>query len=135
MAMHERSTSWDEIGYAELPSGIKSYMYRIGDTEDPEAPTVFQAWFPPDCVVESHTHACDYSEIILEGAEQVGRTWYHPGDIRIGEANKVYGPLRAGPEGVLKLVIFKTGAWHPVTVGSNTGATLGEAEIVAAFEK
>ena len=115
-------------------TNIETSQYRIGSPDDADSPTVFKVYFPPDCRVEAHKHACDYSEIILQGSEQVGRTWYNPGDIRIGEANKVYGPLRAGPEGVMKLVIFKTGAWHPIVVGGNTGDTLGEAEIVAAFE-
>ena len=91
-------TSWDEIGAIELPSTAVATMYRIGLPDDDASPTVFKMWFPPGCTIEPHTHACDYSEIILAGSQKVGNKWLYPGDIRVGLANRGYGPLVAGPE-------------------------------------
>ena len=98
-------TSWDELGSITLEAtGVVTSQYRIGLPTEDASPTVFKAQFPPNCRIEAHTHACDYSEIILEGSQQVSGKWLHKGDIRIGMANKAYGPLIAGPEGVTVLV-------------------------------
>ena len=52
-----------------------------------------------------------------QGSQKVGGRWLHEGDIRIGLANKGYGPLIAGPEGVTVLVIFADGNWPAITIG------------------
>lgn len=61
----------------------------------------------PKFEMAAHSHAPDYSEIILEGAERVGRRWYCPGDIRIVKGGSVYGPITCGPEGVKKLIVYR----------------------------
>ena len=122
-------TSWDEIGSIELPTTAVATMYRIGLPDDDESPTVFKMWFPPGCTIEAHTHACDYSEIILEGSHKVGSKWLYPGNIRVGLANRGYGPLVAGPDGASVLVIFADGRWPGVTLGKNDGSTLGTDEL------
>ena len=122
-------TSWDEIGSIELPTKAVASMYRIGLPDQESSPTVFKMWFPPGCTIEAHTHACDYSEIILAGSQKVGAKWLYPGDIRIGLANRGYGPLVAGPEGASGLVIFADGRWPGVTLGKNDGSTLGTDEL------
>ena len=94
---------------------------------------MFKTYFPPGCRIEAHTHPCDYSEIILEGTQQVSGKWLDVGDIRVGLANRAYGPLIAGPEGVTVLVIFADGNWPAVTVGAGDGATLGTEELLDAF--
>jgi hypothetical protein len=127
-------TSWDEIGGITLPTEAVATMYKIGLPDNEAAPTVFKMWFPPGCTIESHTHACDYSEIILGGSQKVGNKWLHPGDIRIGLANRGYGPLVAGPEGASVLVIFATGQWPGIPLGENDGSTLATDEITDRFE-
>ena len=127
-------TSWDKIGGITLPSTAVATMYKIGLPDSDESPTVFKMWFPPGCTIEAHTHACDYSEIILEGSQMVGRTWLYPGDIRIGLANRGYGPLVAGPEGASVLVIFADGHWPGIPLGKNDGGSLGTSEITDRFE-
>lgn len=122
-------TSWDEIGSIELPTTAVATMYRIGLPDDEDSPTVFKMWFPPGCTIEPHTHACDYSEIILEGSQKVGNKWLYPGNIRVGLANRGYGPLVAGPEGASVLVIFADGRWPGITLGKNDGSTLGTDEL------
>ncbi len=127
-------TSWDDLGAVTIEAtGIETSQYRIGRPSEASSPTVFKAKFPPHCRVEVHTHACDYSEIILEGSQKVGTKWLHEGDIRIGLANKGYGPLIAGPEGVTVLVIFADGNWPAITLGTGDGSTLGSEELLAAF--
>ena len=122
-------TSWDKIGSIKLPTEAVATMYRIGLPDEEASPTVFKMWFPPNCTIEPHTHDCDYSEIILAGSQKVGNKWLHPGDIRVGLANRGYGPLVAGPEGASILVIFANGRWPGITLGKNDGSTLGTDEL------
>ena len=129
------TTSWDGIGSITLPTEAIATMYKIGMPDNPQAPTVFKMWFPPGCTIETHTHDCDYSEIILEGSQMVGRETLYPGDVRIGLANRGYGPLVAGPEGASVLVIFATGDWPAIPLGTKgDGSTLGTNEITDRFE-
>lgn len=127
-------TSLDEIGGINVPTGAVATMYRVGLPDNEAAPTIFNMWFPPGCTIEVHTHACDYSEIIIEGSQKVGGKWLYPGDIRIGLANAGYGPLVAGPEGARVLVTFATGAWPGVPLEGNDGGTLATPEITERFE-
>ena len=127
-------TSWDELGTVTIPTtGAVTSQYRIGVHTDDESPTVFKVFFPPECRIEAHTHACDYSEIILQGSQQVSGKWLHEGDVRIGLANKAYGPLIAGPDGATVLVIFADGRWPAIEVGAGDGSTLASPELYERF--
>jgi hypothetical protein len=127
-------TSWEKIGQVTLEAtGVETSSYRIGLPSLESSPTVFKAYFPPNCRIEAHTHACDYSEIFLEGTQKVSGKWLYPGDIRVGLANRGYGPLIAGPEGVTVLVIFADGHWPAVTIGKGDGSTLGKQELLDRF--
>ncbi len=121
--------SWDDLDEIELPSGILTRMFRLGAAED--APTIFNVYYPPGCHVDAHTHATDYTEIILEGTQRVGATWHKAGDIRIGLANRGYGPLVAGPDGARVLFMFKDGRWPAIALGKNNTADLGS-DVIAA---
>ncbi len=121
--------NWDDLDEITLPSGIVTRMYRM--SADSDAPTVFRVYYPPGCTVEAHTHDCDYTEIILEGSQRVGATWHHAGDVRIGLANRGYGPLVAGEEGATVLFMFKDGRWPALTIGNNDGSSLGSDVIEA----
>ena len=114
--------NWDDLDEIELPTGIRTRMFRLGPEDD--APTIFNVWYPPGCTVEAHTHETDYTEIILEGSQKVGATWHHAGDVRIGRANRGYGPLVAGEDGARVLFMFKDGRWPAITIGNNDGSTL-----------
>ena len=127
--------NWDELDKIKLPTGIETQMYRVGDPDDESSPTVFRVYYPPECYVEAHTHECDYTEIIIEGSQKVGATWHHAGDVRLGLANRGYGPLVAGPEGATVLFMFKDGRWPAITIGNNDGSTLGSEVISAHFEE
>jgi quercetin dioxygenase-like cupin family protein len=115
-------TNWAEQLIAG-PAGTAYAKIRIGRAEN--APSIYRAEFPPHCEVSPHYHNCDYAEIILEGEQQVGRKTYRVGDIRVVNAETVYGPLIAGPEGAVVLVIMANSNdaavppkhGKPVTVG------------------
>ncbi len=127
-------TSWEQLGQVWLEeTGVETTQYRIGLPTDDSSPTVFKAYFPPNCRVEAHTHACDYSEIILQGSQKVSGKWLHEGDIRIGLANRGYGPLIAGEEGVTVLVIFKDGHWPPVQIGAGDGSTINADKLLQEY--
>ena len=127
-------TSWDELGSITLENtGAVTSQYRVGLPSENASPTVFKVFFPPDCRIEAHTHDCDYTEIILQGSQQVSGRWLHEGDIRIGLANKGYGPLIAGPDGVTVLVMFADGNWPAVQIGAGDGSTLGTSQLTETF--
>jgi len=114
----QRDTSWDELDTAVLPNGTEATKFAVAaDQSDASAPVVFKVVFPPGTVVATHMHDCDYCEVILEGSQKVGRTWHHPGDIRIVQAHTAYGPLEAGPEGCTVMVVFRDGHWPAVPIG------------------
>ena len=126
---------WDDLDEVTLPSGIQTRMYPGGHAGPTRFAHGLQGLLPPHCTVEAHTHDCDYTEIILEGSQRVGATWHHAGDIRIGLANRGYGPLVAGPEGATVLFLFADGRWPAITIGNNDGSTLGSEVITAHFER
>ena len=121
--------SWDDLDAVELPSGVVTKMFRM--TSDEDAPTIFNVYFPPGCRVDAHKHDCDYTEIILEGSQKVGATWHYAGDIRIGLANRGYGPLIAGDEGARVLFMFKDGRWPAIALGKTDQDSLGSHVIQA----
>ncbi len=127
-------TSWKQLGQVWMEeTGVETTSYRIGLPSDDSSPTVFKVYFPPNCRIEAHTHACDYSEIILQGSQKVSGKWLHEGDIRIGLADRGYGPLIAGEEGVTVLVIFKNGHWPPVQIGAGDGSTINAEKLLKEF--
>ena len=76
-----------------------------------------------------------YKRQILEGSQKVGAKWFNAGDVRIGLANRGYGPLLAGDEGATVLFFFKNGKWPAIKIGNNDGATLRSDIITEHFEE
>ena len=62
--------------------------------------------YAPHWVVEAHSHAAAEIIYILHGEVSVGESRFGPGDAIHIEPNTVYGPLRAGPDGVRFLLVF-----------------------------
>lgn len=116
----ELATTWDELGWQDLGKGIRSSKFILGDPNDPEAPVVFNTFFPPGCRLEPHHHSCDYAEIILSGTQQVTGTWHEEGTVRVVHGGRGYGPLIAGPEGVHVIVIMKNQSFETHFAGSAT---------------
>ena len=65
--------------------------------------------YAPGWVVEAHSHAASEIVYVLDGEVSVGEDRFGPGDAIHIEPNTVYGPLRAGPQGVRFVLLF-TGA-------------------------
>ncbi len=65
--------------------------------------------YAPQWVVEAHSHAASEVIYILDGEVSIGEDRFGPGDAIHIEPNTVYGPLRAGPQGVRFVLLF-TGA-------------------------
>jgi quercetin dioxygenase-like cupin family protein len=62
--------------------------------------------YAPQYVVEPHSHAAAEVIYILKGEVSIGEDRFGPGDAVHIEPNTVYGPLRAGPQGVRFLLMF-----------------------------
>jgi quercetin dioxygenase-like cupin family protein len=62
--------------------------------------------YAPDWVVEAHSHAAPEIIYILDGEVSIGADSYQPGDAIHIEPNTVYGPLRAGAQGVRFVLLF-----------------------------
>lgn len=112
MGRWQQNTSWERIGWVELPDGSRVSRIRVGDADDATAPVVLRMELPPGATVGAHAHDTDYTEIILEGSQVVTRRLHTAGDVRIVKAGTSYGPLVAGPDGATVLVIFRDGRWR-----------------------
>jgi hypothetical protein len=53
-----------------------------------------------------HHHGSDELRMVVTGALRVGRTWLHPGQLRMQRAGGDYGPETTGPDGCQELVLF-----------------------------
>jgi quercetin dioxygenase-like cupin family protein len=62
--------------------------------------------YAPDWVVEAHSHAARECIYILNGEVSIGEQRFGPGDAIQIEPNTVYGPLRAGAQGVRFVLLF-----------------------------
>jgi quercetin dioxygenase-like cupin family protein len=62
--------------------------------------------YAPDWLVEAHSHAAAEVIYILSGEVTIKQERFGPGDAIQIEPNTVYGPLRAGPQGVSFLLLF-----------------------------
>jgi hypothetical protein len=108
----QRSTSWDRLGFVELPDGSRVSSVRVGEEDDLDSPLLLMMSFPPNGRIPVHSHQTDYAEVIIEGTQYVGRRLHQAGDVRIVKAGTAYGPLVAGPEGARVLVIFRDSRWR-----------------------
>lgn len=112
------STSWDEIGWTQLPGGTRFSQFGLFDTQSSEhgPPEVILAEFPAGTRVPSHEHETDYAEIVVRGSIRVGSREHGAGAIRLVPAGSRYGPLVAGPEGALVMSIFSDARWPAYNV-------------------
>src|ERR1700686_319951 len=62
--------------------------------------------YAPDYLVEAHSHSASEVIYILNGQVSIGENRFGPGDAIHIEPNTMYGPLRAGAEGVRFLLLF-----------------------------
>jgi hypothetical protein len=91
----QRTLTIDGEELAEEFFGLSTF--ELGD--DPHGPVMTITVLPPETVYAAHFHETDYVSIVLTGSVRVGRSWCYPGNVRLQEAESVYGPLVSGPEG------------------------------------
>jgi anti-sigma factor ChrR (cupin superfamily) len=127
LAQWEQRTSWAELSavmwLGPEPAAHESERipdvggrFVLGHPDDPDAPTVARHYFPPGNVTPVHSHRANYSEWILDGTREITRKWYRSGDIQVATAGTFYGPLVAGPSGVLVLALWDTRDFMPISV-------------------
>jgi hypothetical protein len=63
--------------------------------------------YAPDIVIRPHFHRTDYCSMVVRGEVTVSGRVHRPGSIRRVAAGTTYGPLLAGPEGVLMVDVFE----------------------------
>lgn len=91
----------------ETADGLKSAFWFLGDDED--GPVALCIDIPPNTtgrLTSAHSHASDQVRVFISGTFKIGNDWYKPGDIRIQQAGKIYGPEMAGPEGSRQILFF-----------------------------
>src|SRR5262245_27673784 len=81
--------------WRDAPEGVR-YTAFTTDAADRTRPLNVLSEYPPNHRVEAHTHACDYTEIVLEGELTVGKIHLVKGDVRVMKGGVGYGPLTSG---------------------------------------
>jgi hypothetical protein len=97
----------DGAYFGQTASGLKSAFWFLGD--DPDGPVALCIDIPPNTdgrEAVAHKHDSDQVRVFISGTFKIGNDWYKPGDVRIQEAGKYYGPEMAGPEGSRQILFF-----------------------------
>ena len=95
-----------EMEWRREDTGAEVYSVQT-NSDDPGAPLVTIANFPPGFEYSPHTHHCNYVEYIVDGQITVGKTTYGPGDLRVVKAGAGYGPLKVGASGCKVIIVFE----------------------------
>lgn len=87
-----------------------SNIWMLDKTQDFSAPAAYLLEMPPGFVLSRHGHPCERFEVIVRGSLDVGDGRIaRPGDIFTAQANTLYGPHQAGPEGCTTIEVFSYG--------------------------
>ena len=110
MGIHVRQgegVSWEE-NRTEKTGGTAQWLVRTKPYFEPAETGMMLrvVEYAPECVVEPHSHAAAEVIYILHGEVTIGDNRFGPGDAIHIEPNTVYGPLRAGADGVRFLLLF-----------------------------
>lgn len=98
----------DEIAWFQTDAGARTFTVST-DEDNPAAPQMVIAEFPPGFDYSAHTHGCNYLEYVVAGRITVGKISYGPGDVRQVKAGGGYGPLSVGDEGCKVVIVFERG--------------------------
>jgi hypothetical protein len=99
-------TNWTDPGFADLPFGLQQALFALGDREDPESAALVITKFSPNAVLPLHSHPSPFCDAIVEGSIKFGETVHPRGTIRILQADALYGPAVAGPDGCTLLEFY-----------------------------
>lgn len=85
---------------------LRTGWIPLGDA--PDGPAVAVVAVEPGNAFDgrAHHHETDQVRVFVEGSVQIGRTQYRPGDVRIQQAGRIYGPEHFGPDGSIELIFF-----------------------------
>jgi len=84
--------------------GVKS-EWMISDADPVLSPTVFLVEQPAGMVLPAHFHRNNQFQLIVGGAGKIGPAKLQPVTIHYAGANTAYGPLAAGPDGLMYFTI------------------------------
>lgn len=100
---------WDDptLDWQRGDNGVSVVMLDLGDPADEGRPLVVLIEYAPGIVVRSHHHRTDYLSMVVRGEVTVSGRAHRAGSIRRVAAGTSYGPLVAGPEGVLMVDVFE----------------------------
>jgi hypothetical protein len=85
---------------------VSSAWLDMGDPDDPDRPLVMLVRYAPNITLAPHSHATDYSSVVVQGEVTVSGRRHTVGSMRIVAAGTTYGPLVAGPEGTTIIDTF-----------------------------
>lgn len=104
---HGESVSWEENRTTESNEPARWAIRTKPYFEPAEVGMMLRVVeYAPQYVVEPHSHAASEMIYILDGEISIGEDRFGPGDAIHIEPNTVYGPLRAGADGVRFLLLF-----------------------------
>ena len=58
------SLNWEDLDKIELPTGVISSMYRVGDPTREESPTVFKVFYPPGCTIDKDGNIVGHNDAL-----------------------------------------------------------------------
>lgn len=82
-------------------------LWHLDTKQDLSNPAAFLLRMPPGYTLFRHGHPCQRFEVVIQGSLEIGdgRT-ANVGDIFTADANTLYGPHTAGPEGCTTIEVF-----------------------------
>lgn len=108
------SNSPEDLKYAQIGGeamGYRNAIFRMGPDGSKDAPAVVMLYLPPGAVLPRHAHDCYRLEVVVQGSMLTeDGACLHPGDVRTSAPGEMYGPHTAGPQGVLSVEVFSSGA-------------------------
>lgn len=104
---HSNSVDWEENRTGD-PRGQTRWGIRTKPYFDPADVGVLLRLveYAPGYIAEAHSHAAPEIVYILDGEITIGEQRLGAGDAYHIDPNTVYGPLRAGPDGVRFVLLF-----------------------------
>ncbi len=90
--------------------------FAMGDPDDERTPVAAVLRMPPNHVLPRHAHPAARFEVLVQGTLDIGDRVLNPGDVMVTQANEMYGPHTAGPDGCTTVEVHgaKAGAGRAI---------------------
>jgi hypothetical protein len=126
----QQELRWDDptLDWQRGDNGISVLMLDMGDPAAEGRPLILVIEYAPDIVVRPHFHRTDYMSMVVRGAVTVSGRVHRTGSIRLVAAGTTYGPLLAGPEGVVMVDVFEDRRGAAAVWRETTGAAIEQLE-------